>query len=301
MSVSASSPTSQFRDRDPSRAALYEAAFESAPGGIALLDADGSVVRANRALAELLGVDEGDLVGKPLPWLPRGALAAALELAHRAEDGRMGAEADFERPSGERLPVRVRIDAVRGPGGAALGAVAHVDELLPTEHGEAGERDPLTGLITARELERRFAAMLAAGERGALLRIDIDDFDAVNERYGRGAGDQVLISVSEELRRSVRRSDEVARLAGDEFAVLLRDADRAGAKKVGGAVLAALGRVRYGEDRSLSATVGYALAGEGENRSGELASLLAEAARQLIPPAPAGKPRPPAGANGTAG
>ena len=61
--MSASSPTSQFRDRDPSRAALYEAAFESAPGGIALLDADGSVVRANRALAELLGVDEGWAVG----------------------------------------------------------------------------------------------------------------------------------------------------------------------------------------------------------------------------------------------
>jgi len=295
VSVSASRHKPYFRGPDPERAVFYAAAFESAPGAIALLEEDGTVVRANRALAELLGSTEAELVDKPLPWLPRAALTAALERAARTERGGCSAEADFERASGERFQARVHIDAVRADDGTTLGAVAHISERLPVEHGEAGERDPLTGLITERELERRFAAMLAAGERGALLRIDIDGFYAVNERYGRGVGDQVLISVSEELRRSVRRSDEVARLAGDEFAVLLRDADRAGAKKVGGAVVAALARVRYGEDRSLSATVGYALTGEGENRSGELASLLAEASRQLIT---AGEPRAPAEANG---
>lgn len=277
------------RETDPDREGelavegLVEAAFESAPVGIALLTADGDLVRANRTLADMAGRPLEELAGTRLSWVP-DAFSAAFERALRAEDGQSAADADLPVPGGRRLPVKVRIEAVRGRDGATLGAVAYVAERLATEHGQAGERDPLTGLITRAELERRFAAMLAAGERGALLRVDIDDFEAVNEHYGHRVGDQVLISIGEELRHCVRRSDEVARVGGDEFALLLRDADRAGAKKVGGAVMAALARIRFGENRSLEATVGFALTGEGENRSGHLASLLAEATRQRVSP-----------------
>lgn len=279
---------------DPAAASLIEAAFESAPTGIALLAADGSLVRANRALARMLGTTAGELTGEPLPWVQPEVFAGALSRALSADGAQRVVQAILVSEQGDRLPVRVRIEVVRGDGSEPIGAVVHVFEGAAAEQARAGERDPLTGLLTKAELERRFMAMLAAGERGALLRVDVDDFEAVNERYGRRAGDQVLISVSEELRRCVRRSDEIARVEGDEFALLLRGADRTGAKKVGGAVMAALARVRYGEGRSLAATVGYALTGQGENRSGELDSLLAEARRQRVPP---GKPRVPADAS----
>src|SRR5690606_25908427 len=119
-------------------------------------------------------------------------------------------------PAGEALG---RYVPVRAADGSLVGWIAEYP-LPVTATPEREEHDPLTGLLARPALAARLRELLAAGGSGALVLVTLRDFDEVNERYGRRAGDQVLISVAEELRGSVRRTDAVARLGGTRFAVL---------------------------------------------------------------------------------
>lgn len=91
--------------------------------------------------------------------------------------------------------------------------------------------DPLTGLPNRRAFEIYFSQALGMAERKhsvALVMIDVDRFKAVNDLYGHGVGDQVLLALAQSLKALTRRADMAARLAGDEFTVLLTDLDPAG-------------------------------------------------------------------------
>ena len=86
--------------------------------------------------------------------------------------------------------------------------------------GTAAVTDSLTGLPDRTVFEQAVAD--AAGTGAQVLFLDVDDFKAVNDRYGHAAGDAVLVAVADALRRSVRGGDLVARVAGDEFGAVLR-------------------------------------------------------------------------------
>lgn len=93
----------------------------------------------------------------------------------------------------------------------------------------AARSDPLTGLANrARFLEildNEIARRLRYGRSFSLAYIDVDDFKALNDRRGHAAGDEVLATIGQVLRVSLRRLDAAARLGGDEFGVLLPEAD----------------------------------------------------------------------------
>ena len=91
--------------------------------------------------------------------------------------------------------------------------------------------DPLTGLPNRRAFETRFPQALGFAERGhriALVLLDIDYFKRINDSHGHGVGDQVLLALAQTLTTLTRRADLSARLAGDEFAILLSNLDAAG-------------------------------------------------------------------------
>jgi diguanylate cyclase (GGDEF)-like protein len=91
--------------------------------------------------------------------------------------------------------------------------------------------DPLTDLPNRRAFETRFSQVQGLAERHhpvSLVLLDIDRFKRVNDRYGHGIGDQVLLALARSLKALTRRADLAARLAGDEFVVLLSGLDASG-------------------------------------------------------------------------
>ena len=101
--------------------------------------------------------------------------------------------------------------------------------------------DALTGVANRAQFRDRLAHALAIGEREvAVAFCDLDQFKPVNDTYGHRAGDTVLVQVADRLRACLRAGDELARIGGDEFTVLLRNVPhRAAARQVANRLLAA--------------------------------------------------------------
>ena len=106
---------------------------------------------------------------------------------------------------------------------------AHVRARL--EH--QAQTDSLTGLYNHRYFHERLRSELRRASRVhdavSVLMLDIDDFKRVNDVHGHGAGDEVLCALASELAQTVRGSDVVCRLGGEEFAVILPSCDEAAA------------------------------------------------------------------------
>jgi diguanylate cyclase (GGDEF)-like protein len=126
----------------------------------------------------------------------------------------------------------------------------------------SAQHDPLTGAFNRRGLDERIAYEIERHEREcrrfAVVAIDLDGFKRVNDRFGHGAGDELLRDVAAALASAVRRQDTVARLGGDEFCVLAPETDDDGAEHLAAKVEAAIGRVAVGVD-ALSGSVGVAI------------------------------------------
>lgn len=99
-----------------------------------------------------------------------------------------------------------------------------IDELDRLAH-----RDALVGLPNRRSflanLERLISRTNRYGCQGAVIFVDLDGLKAINDRFGHKVGDEALVEVSKLLVKSVRNGDLVARLAGDEFGIMLEQAD----------------------------------------------------------------------------
>lgn len=116
-----------------------------------------------------------------------------------------------------------------------LGQSAQVSRLAE-ELREVSQTDHLTRLANRREFMVSVGAMLAESQSlegaGVLLFIDADHFKRINDTYGHGVGDEVLIGLGAIIRDSVRQSDVAARIGGEEFAVFLHNAESAVAHAV---------------------------------------------------------------------
>ena len=141
--------------------------------------------------------------------------------------------------------------------------------LLRRLHSEA-TRDPLTGLANRRELTRRLASV-SSRQSWCVLALNLDSFKTVNDVLGHGRGDDLLRAVAARLRGVVPPGAVVARVGGDEFAVLLAgdavEAQRLGEQLVA-AVRLACGDVPGVDHVGVSASVGLALVPRSGDDSG---------------------------------
>src|SRR5689334_13983650 len=133
-----------------------------------------------------------------------------------------------------------------------LDHLAHQDSLidLPNRRG------------FLRELERLIARVSRYGAKGAMLFVDVDGLKAINDSFGHRAGDQALIQVADLLASGVRKSDVCARIGGDEFGILLENADEASAHETAGRlidIIADCELVHDGDELPLSVAIGVGL------------------------------------------
>jgi len=149
-------------------------------------------------------------------------------------------ETVFKSRDGQPISVECTVRAMR-PGGRMSGAVVVFRDI--TERKALQERlqweathDPVTSLVNRfffeQQLHNEVHRIRRTSGQSSLLYIDLDRFKYVNDTAGHAAGDQLLVEVSGRLRERVRQSDILARIGGDEFAVILRDVTIDGAKEV---------------------------------------------------------------------
>jgi diguanylate cyclase (GGDEF)-like protein len=142
------------------------------------------------------------------------------------------------------------------------------------------DHDSLTGLLNRRrlraELDQYVSFAARYGGRGAVMVIDIDGLKEVNDKLGHQEGDRLIRGVADVLRERVRATDLVARLSGDEFAVLMPQTDTAGALQLGEDLRAqvAEGFSQSSETAPASISVGITMFG-GQGGTGSEAVLLA--------------------------
>lgn len=258
----------------------FRTAFDDAPIGVCLMSVDaedpGRLLQANRALAEILGTSVEDLAGVPVSSLTHPEDHADIH-ARLSElvDGRSGhveIEKRFMHRNGH--PVWTLISAARLPAaeGQAAVAVTHVMDISDRKRFEGqlqhlADHDALTGLFNRRrfseELERALMRARRFGEQGAVLFLDLDGFKFVNDTLGHAAGDELIGRVASLLASNLRETDTLARVGGDEFAVLLVPSDERSAVVVPKKLLSTLRRnpatVRDDRSARVSSSIGIAL------------------------------------------
>ena len=156
--------------------------------------------------------------------------------------------------------------------GVGLGFLVMHVERTEAEAQVAARTDPLTGCANRRAFVARVREELARGARGgrsvAVLLADLDRFKQVNDAHGHAVGDVVIRHFAEHLAASVRPTDVVARLGGEEFCVLLPDMDLAAATALGEDVCRSLDEravVVDGTTVRVTASFGVAVAVPGES------------------------------------
>src|SRR5919198_2488804 len=143
-----------------------------------------------------------------IPLIARDSIKGALNI-YRLGDGATFDDDEFE------LAKRF--------GDAAALALDNAQIRARLEH--QAQTDPLTGLYNHRTFHERLRTALSTASRShdvvSILMLDIDDFKRVNDVYGHGAGDEILRSLADTLKDSVRATDAVYRLGGEEFAIVI--------------------------------------------------------------------------------
>ncbi len=214
--------------------------------GIMMVAADGMVAVCNKRAAEMLDLPQ-DLVESRPSFVSlvayqrsRGEFgnSPTNPCAFSFEEAMAGpGHYERERPNGRMLEV----ETVPVPGG---GLVRTFTDVTERRHSEMqvqfmARHDGLTGLLNRTAFQDRLQALLkdaaGNGHHLAVFYMDLDGFKLVNDTHGHAAGDELLVAVAGRLRSSLRETDVVARMGGDEFAVI-QSPSRVGG---GGAELAA--------------------------------------------------------------
>jgi PAS domain S-box-containing protein len=202
---------------------------------VVITDGRFRVVSVNGAFTAITGFSEVEVVGRT-PGYPGVLSADRRKLRQIAEalrrDGRWQGELQNLRKNGQSYPIRLSLAGIP----EADGTITHYVGIFSDNSAfrdyerqlkHLASHDMLTALPNRAAFEEAVVVAIrrakANGGRLALLFVDLDGFKSVNDTYGHAAGDAMLRTLGQRIRRSLRSSDAVARVGGDEFNVLLDD------------------------------------------------------------------------------
>lgn len=235
------------------QAAQFRSLVHHAMDLITVVDAQGSVLYQSPSAERLLGRPPEELVGTSylasLDVADRAHVASIFHELAAAPGAVATAEYRLSSTDGSwRYVESIVTNRMDDPNieGLVLNTRDVTDrKTLQDELAHQAFHDSLTGLLNRAVFRDRVDHALSRaarlGQQPAVLLLDLDGFKTVNDGLGHDAGDELLVAVGHRLQASGRSSDTVARIGGDEFAILLEDdADDAGAKAVAERVLAVL-------------------------------------------------------------
>jgi diguanylate cyclase (GGDEF)-like protein/PAS domain S-box-containing protein len=219
----------------------FRSAFDNAPIGMALVSPDGRFLKVNRALCDLTGYSETDLLIRTFQAITHPDdldtdLAHVQDvLADRRRSYQM--EKRYHHADGHIIWVTLSVSLVRDAGGEPLYFVSQIEDISNRKRRERvletqaarlaviAATDQLTGLSTRRTWDLAIADRTSRPdldlERFGIALIDLDALKEINDTQGHHAGDQALVAMASALRTVIRDEDLVARIGGDEFAVLI--------------------------------------------------------------------------------
>jgi diguanylate cyclase (GGDEF)-like protein/PAS domain S-box-containing protein len=191
--------------------------FETSPIGMCAVTVDGTVVRTNDAVRNVLGGDASSILDVGVVATERDALAKALRAVAD------GTERMFRRELHSR-DRWLEISGIRMHGGAG-DVMLHVVDVTErhrreTISREPAERDPVTGLPNRLAFHEFLRRRLATDPAGTLLLLNLEGFKTVNDARGQ-RGDQVLLAVAKTLRAAIAETDVAARIGSETFALLV--------------------------------------------------------------------------------
>lgn len=201
----------------------YRHQLSVSPDGILVLDSKEIILFSNSSAVAMLGHAPTD--GGSLPDLIRGARSAPVDVT--LGTGRVvevrSVETDWQGRPGRLITLRDMTE--RREAERALSRLT--EELRRTNRRleELVSTDPLTGILNRRGLEealgREIERLARTGDQLVAILVDMDDFKSVNDSYGHAVGDAALKAMTSSLREALRGGDQLGRVGGDEFLVLL--------------------------------------------------------------------------------
>lgn len=254
---------------------LARIVFENSLEGITVTDAQSRIVLVNKAFTDTTGYSADEAVGQTPALLKSGRQGEDFYQQFWTvlkETGEWRGEIWNRRKNGTIYPEWLNVSAVRDSQGRIEHFIAIFSDI--TERKEYEERithqafhDALTGLPNRLLFRDRLELALAQARRSkerkpVLMFLDLDRFKQINDTLGHEAGDILLKEVASRLRSCVRASDTVARIAGDEFTVLLPEAtDDGEGQTVAEKIIASMGEpvLLCGEERVVTTSIGISV------------------------------------------
>ena len=235
--------------------------------GLVCADQNGLITVWNPGAVAIFGYATSEMIGQPFS---RICSLGDLPLAALEESGGTVMEIEGRRKNGEAFPLEACFSKWQGVEGFQYGAVMRDISARKREEERVqylAEHDTLTGLANRNTLYEQLGAKLAEANKGqakvALLMLDLDKFKQVNDTLGHACGDQLLCAVAKRLTALVDDAGLVARLSGDEFAIVISGADVAEpAKKLSEQISVAFGKIPFaiGERQlRVNASIGVAV------------------------------------------
>jgi diguanylate cyclase (GGDEF)-like protein/PAS domain S-box-containing protein len=210
--------------------------------GLVCTDARQVITVWNNGAVRMFGRPASEMIGRRfdaacdlrLPGSDTPVVLDAFDVAELQSPGGKVIEFEGRRAGGEAFSVEACLSGWQGADGLQYGAILR-DITVRKREAERmrylAEYDTLTGLPNRHTLRTHLAGAIASAESGqrdvALLLVGLDKFQAINDLLGHATGDQVLHAAAQRLRQEVGHRGFVARLQGDEFAVVIAGADLA--------------------------------------------------------------------------